>query len=54
MRFEVFTLGTLGVIIGVAVIAYLLGAPVRNREATAEDLIRQDATPGGTRPRLDA
>jgi len=32
-RFEVFTLGTLGVIIAVAVVGYLLGAPVRNRSA---------------------
>jgi glutamate:GABA antiporter len=30
-RFEVFTLGTLGVIVAIAVIGYLLGAPVRNR-----------------------
>jgi glutamate:GABA antiporter len=30
-RFEVFTLGTLGVIVAIAAIGYLLGAPVRNR-----------------------
>jgi glutamate:GABA antiporter len=29
-RFEVFTLGTLGIIVAIAVIGYLLGAPVRN------------------------
>jgi amino acid transporter len=39
LRFEVFTLGTLGVIVAVAVIGYLLGAPVRHREATADDVM---------------
>jgi hypothetical protein len=32
-RFEVFTLGTLGIIVAIGVIGYLLGAPVRNRAA---------------------
>jgi amino acid transporter len=31
LRFEVFTLGTLGIVIGFAVIGYLLGKPVRDR-----------------------
>jgi glutamate:GABA antiporter len=31
MRFEVFTLGTLAVVIGFAILGYLLGAPVRQR-----------------------
>jgi hypothetical protein len=31
-RFEVFTLGTLGVIIAFAVLGYALGAPVRARQ----------------------
>jgi amino acid transporter len=39
LRFEVFTLGTLGVIIAVAVIGYLLGAPVRRREATSDEVV---------------
>jgi len=33
LRFEVFTLGTLAVILAVGVIFYMLGAPVREREA---------------------
>ena len=31
-RFEVFTLGTLGVIVALAVVGYMLGAPVRARQ----------------------
>jgi glutamate:GABA antiporter len=34
LRFEVFTLGTLGLIVVVAVIGYVLGAPVRAQMAT--------------------
>jgi amino acid transporter len=37
LRFEVFTLGTLAVIIAVAVLGYWLGAPVRNRPADPTD-----------------
>jgi hypothetical protein len=33
MRFEVFTLGTLAVIIAFAVIGYFLGRPVREQAA---------------------
>jgi amino acid transporter len=40
LRFEVFTLGTLGVIVVIAVIGYALGAPVRN----------QSGTPGASTP----
>lgn len=40
-RFEVFTLGTLGVIIAVAVVGYVLGAPVRNRPATTQQVPAQ-------------
>jgi hypothetical protein len=32
MRFEVFTLGTLAVVIAFAVVGYILGAPVRERQ----------------------
>jgi amino acid transporter len=32
LRFEVFTLGTLAVVIGIAIIGYVLGAPVRARQ----------------------
>jgi glutamate:GABA antiporter len=32
LRFEVFTLGTLGVIIAFAILGYILGKPVRERE----------------------
>ena len=31
-RFEVFTLGTLGVVLAFAIVGYLLGAPVRRRQ----------------------
>ncbi len=36
LRFEVFTLGTLGVIVLIAVIGYALGAPVRNQSGTPD------------------
>ena len=47
-RFEVFTLGTLGVIIAVAIIGYWLGAPVRNRPASDS----QEVTAPSAEPRL--
>jgi hypothetical protein len=31
-RFEVFTLGTLGVVIALAVVGYIMGKPVRERQ----------------------
>jgi hypothetical protein len=31
-RFEVFTLGTLGVVVAIAVIGYILGKPVRHSQ----------------------
>jgi hypothetical protein len=31
LRFEVFTLGTLGIVIAFAVLGYMLGKPVRDR-----------------------
>jgi glutamate:GABA antiporter len=44
-RFEVFTLGTLGIIVVIGVVGYILGAPVRHRSADLPLTTTEDPVP---------